>query len=897
MAFDAGAVKGRALFDDTDWQKGMDGLDQSNQKLNKSLKGVKTGLLAIGAAATAALTASIVKANEFNKEFANVTTLVDTAKVNTRAMKQELLALDNRLGSATELTKGLYQALSAGQEPAKAVQFVGEAAKFAKAGLVDTATSVDVLTTVLNAYKLESEDTARVSDVLFQTIKLGKTTGQELASSLGNVIPIAAALDVQVEELGAAVATMTKQGIKSDVAMTQLKAVFSAFLKPSTALTKALEKNGIASGEMLLKTEGLQGALKFLQEETGGSSEELSAMLPNVRALQGALALTGEQTDVFVDTLMEMENAAGSTNIAFEKQETTVATFQNTVDELLVVLGDKLFPTFTKVVGAGTKLIEIFTGLVKESPATAIEKERDAFNALVMELADANTEEGRRKELIEDINKIDDTFLKNLNTEKIDMGQLAERLDRVNDGYFRRIILAEQENKIKEVTKKVSDETTAKLKLERQLREEVANATMGTVSSQDLLGKSTDELIQMFKDSETGFMDVGQQNDIYLEKLNKLEKTQAKIEMRENNLLEIKDELAEEQEVLNEIQRIYTTELDENSRATEENTKKKKKNITTTKDLGEETKTVFAEITEAQEDWINSTNDALGKIGSAITFFTDAIGDAFQKVTDLFTMSSENRIAVMENELADEMKKLQNQREEKLNLIEMQAMDEQELVDQQLEQGLITQEEHALATNEIERNRKEQEIATNEGFDAREEKMREKKRNKINAEEKKVFEANKANQIAQVWIEAAAGIVAAWAGAIQALAWIPTVGPALAITFGSILSGLMTGFAIAETVVISQQQFIPKKAIGGRASGLNIINERGGEMVVLPDNSIVVPNDISRQIASMSVGRGKNGGNNISVSFAGANISDNMSLRKVSNFVVRDLAKRLRLAD
>ena len=70
----------------------------------------------------------------------------------------------------------------------------------------------DILTTVLNAFKIEAKDVDKVSDVLFTTVRLGKTTLSELSSSLAQVAPLASASGVKFEEIAAAIATLTKQG-------------------------------------------------------------------------------------------------------------------------------------------------------------------------------------------------------------------------------------------------------------------------------------------------------------------------------------------------------------------------------------------------------------------------------------------------------------------------------------------------------------------------------------------------------------------------------------------------------------------------------------------------------------------------------------------------------------
>jgi TP901 family phage tail tape measure protein len=351
MAFDAGAVKGRVLLDDSQYKK-------ASNEVVKTSKLMGVSIAAVGAAIVAGFVASIKKANEFTKAFANVRTLVDESKVDMQAMKEELFGLDARLGSATSLTEGLYQALSASVEPAKAVQFVGEAAKFAQAALTDTNTAVDAITTALNAYRLEAEETTRISDIFFTVVKRGKVTGDELAKSIGNVIPTAATLGVNLEELGAAIATMTKQGINANVATTQLTQLMQAFIKPSEEMTIAIEEFGFASGSALIDAQGLEGALEFLQEATGGNIEKMAELIPNVRGLKGALALTGQAAQIFEEDLIAMEKASGATNEAFEKQELTFDTLNNAVEKLQIQIGEALLPVVFELTKGLTKLTE-----------------------------------------------------------------------------------------------------------------------------------------------------------------------------------------------------------------------------------------------------------------------------------------------------------------------------------------------------------------------------------------------------------------------------------------------------------------------------------------------------------------------------------------------------------
>jgi TP901 family phage tail tape measure protein len=358
MAFDAGAVVGKAFLDSSGWVSGANQIDQSNTGLQKSAGAVGKAAAAAGAALIAGLTASVVAANDFQKSFSNVRTLVDESVVDVNAMRNELLGLDSRLGSAKELTEGLYQALSASVEPGQAVQFVGEAAQFAKAALIDTNTAVDVITTGLNAYGLEADRAGDISDKLFSVIKLGKTTGDELAATIGQSIPLAANMGVEFDELGASVAILTRQGVKASEATTQFNGIINSLLKPTEDMKAAFDELGFASGEAAIESLGFKGTLDALIGTTDGSKEELAGLFANTRALRGALGLTGEGAKDFNDVLNEIETSAGATSEAFGKQEITFETLSNSINKVAIIVGQQLLPFVFAATDAITEFVQ-----------------------------------------------------------------------------------------------------------------------------------------------------------------------------------------------------------------------------------------------------------------------------------------------------------------------------------------------------------------------------------------------------------------------------------------------------------------------------------------------------------------------------------------------------------
>ena len=120
----------------------------------------------------------------------------------------------------------LYQIISAGaKDSTEAIETLTASNKLATAGITDVATAADGLTNVMNAYSLAANQASDVSDTLFIAVKAGKTTVDELSGAIGNVAPLASSAGVSFQEVAAALATITSQGIDTRRATTGLRAV------------------------------------------------------------------------------------------------------------------------------------------------------------------------------------------------------------------------------------------------------------------------------------------------------------------------------------------------------------------------------------------------------------------------------------------------------------------------------------------------------------------------------------------------------------------------------------------------------------------------------------------------------------------------------------------------
>lgn len=231
----------------------------------------------------------------------------------------QVAALSREVGIAQqEISGGLYEALGAGVPKGNAVEFLRVASKASIAGVTELGTTVDGLTTIINAYGLKASDAQKVSDSLFQTVNAGKLTFAELSQSVFNVAPVAAAAGVGLETVGAALATLTAGGVPASVATTQLRYAIQSLVAPSVKAEKLLapvfKEAGYESGQAALKTLGLQKTLKLVTDAAGGSSTKLTRLLGSSEALNAVLTLTGKGSKLFADQLIAQADAAGVTD-------------------------------------------------------------------------------------------------------------------------------------------------------------------------------------------------------------------------------------------------------------------------------------------------------------------------------------------------------------------------------------------------------------------------------------------------------------------------------------------------------------------------------------------------------------------------------------------------------
>lgn len=371
MAFDF-SVTGNTKLDTSGFTQGVSSMTVAAGTLIADL--VKTASSQLTNLAQSAIRNGSV----YETSLAKVGTIADLGKLSIQKLGSQITDTSNTMGiAATDIAEATYQAISAGQDTANAVEFAGQAAKLATAGFTSTTSAVDILTTALNAYGLSADQATHVSDVLLTTQNLGKTSVDELSSSMGRVIPLAAAYNVSVENLSSGLAVMTANGIATAEATTYTKSMLNELGDTGSSVGKILQQQtGKSFAQLSADGKSLGDVLQILYDSVGGDSTAFAGLWSSVEAGTGALSLASGGADKFNGVLAQMVDSAGATDTAYQTMTDTfqhsMESLQTTAENLSIDLFEAMEPGLMEAANWGTDCLNTLTSALNEGGPAAM---------------------------------------------------------------------------------------------------------------------------------------------------------------------------------------------------------------------------------------------------------------------------------------------------------------------------------------------------------------------------------------------------------------------------------------------------------------------------------------------------------------------------------------------
>lgn len=292
------------------------------------------------------------EAGAFDAAMRAANTMAGKDAAGFRELSGDVADLAKRVPIARDaLANGLYQTISNGVPEDNWVAFLEKSARSAVGGMADLGQVVGVTSTLIKNYGLGWEAAGDIQDKIQLTAKNGVTSFEQLASALPRVAGNAATLGVSVDELMATFATLTGVSGNTAEVSTQLAAIFTALIKPSSEAAEMAGKMGIqfnaaaiqASGGFSQFLRNLDASVKSYASATGMLEQEIYGKLfGSAESLRALVPLQGELADSFRANIATMRDSAGTMDAAFADMASTGESKMQLLKNMFAGLGDML---------------------------------------------------------------------------------------------------------------------------------------------------------------------------------------------------------------------------------------------------------------------------------------------------------------------------------------------------------------------------------------------------------------------------------------------------------------------------------------------------------------------------------------------------------------------------
>lgn len=313
-------------------QRAVDQSRTAAEKCSKAFLGFNNAVTAISTMRTA-LQGLFEENNAYSASMAKANTMAGKSGQELDQLKGSVADLAKEVPIARDaLAEGLYQVVSNGVPENNWIDYLRASAKASVGGVADLGETVKVTSTIIKNYGLTWDDAAAVQDKIQLTAKNGVTSFEQLAQALPRVTGNAATLGVSVDDLMTTFSTLT--GVTGNTAevSTQLAAIFTALVKPSSEASKMAAQMGIEFNAAAIKSAGgfrqfltqLDSSVQQYAAKSGMLSQEIYGKLfGSAESLRALGPLTGQLREKFEQNAQAMAGSAGTIDDAFATMAST----------------------------------------------------------------------------------------------------------------------------------------------------------------------------------------------------------------------------------------------------------------------------------------------------------------------------------------------------------------------------------------------------------------------------------------------------------------------------------------------------------------------------------------------------------------------------------------------
>ncbi len=330
---------------------------------------------------------AVKAAGDFQSGMTSLVTGAGELESNLKMVSDGVLQLSIDTATSTkQLTSGMYMIESAGYHGADGLNVLKIAAEGAKVGNADLGATANALTTILTDYHLKSTDAAGAMNALTATVASGKTHLQDLASSMGSVLPLASSLGISFPQVAGAIAVMTNSGMNAQRAAMNLANTIRSLAAPNSMATKSMKEVGLSAQQLhdTLTHQGLAAAIQEVSDAVGkkfpaGSVQAVQAFKAimggatgyNVSLMLGGKNMAAYQSNIKNITGAMQSGKAGVTGWAAVQQDFNfkLQQAQQAFEVLKIKVGQQLLPVISQLLTKITPLVLAFAQWLVKSGA------------------------------------------------------------------------------------------------------------------------------------------------------------------------------------------------------------------------------------------------------------------------------------------------------------------------------------------------------------------------------------------------------------------------------------------------------------------------------------------------------------------------------------------------
>ena len=336
-----------------------------NQRLGRNVSRLGDNISSIGQAmmpaATAVAAAGAVAGKTFMDFEATITGAAVKAGAKTEAEFNKMRDVAGKLGaefpiSASQAAEGMDRLAAGGFNVDETIGAMPSIIKAAVASGEDLAATSNVVTSALSIWNLKQGDiaanTEHVADVIQMAANVSKLGMNEFGLAMQYAGAPAAALGVSIEELGAAMAVMSNNGIEASTIGTSLRATMSRLASPPKAAAAAIEQLGLKIKDADGNFVGLENVMGQMRTAMEGLSDTeqvaLAKAIAGEDAYSGLLSIIKTSPEAYAEVANSIRNSAGSSNEAYQTMQKTlkgsIDAMTGSIESFGIAMGTVLSP-------------------------------------------------------------------------------------------------------------------------------------------------------------------------------------------------------------------------------------------------------------------------------------------------------------------------------------------------------------------------------------------------------------------------------------------------------------------------------------------------------------------------------------------------------------------------